>query len=68
VNVILNRKGLSASKAINLFYKQIKIQRDIPFEIHIPNKITRKAMDESTKGKKIKKFKNIKELFEDLDK
>lgn len=34
---ILNTLGISASNAINMFYKQIILNRGLPFEVKIPN-------------------------------
>lgn len=33
---ILNSLGISVSNAINMFYKQIVLQRGIPFELKMP--------------------------------
>lgn len=33
---ILNTLGIPASNAINMFYKQIILQRGLPFEVKIP--------------------------------
>jgi len=33
---ILSTLGISASSAINMFYKQIILQRGLPFEVKIP--------------------------------
>ena len=63
---ILNKLGLSTSEAFNLFYHQIILKNGIPFEIKIPNFITKKTFEDSDKNKNIKTFKNKKELFDDL--
>ena len=34
---ILSTLGLSASSAINMFYKQIVLQRGLPFDVKIPS-------------------------------
>ncbi|MDO4619476.1 MAG: type II toxin-antitoxin system RelB/DinJ family antitoxin [Lachnospiraceae bacterium] len=34
---ILSALGIPASNAINMFYKQIILQRGLPFEVKIPN-------------------------------
>ncbi len=33
---ILKRLGLSVSKSFELFYRQVIVQRGLPFELHIP--------------------------------
>ena len=35
---ILSTLGISASNAINMFYKQIILQRGLPFEVKIPER------------------------------
>lgn len=37
---ILNELGISASTAINMFYKQIIIQNGMPFDVKCSNKIS----------------------------
>ena len=36
---ILSTLGIPASNAINMFYKQIILQRGLPFEVKIPDKM-----------------------------
>ena len=36
---ILSALGISASNAINMFYKQIILQRGLPFEVKIPESV-----------------------------
>ncbi len=64
--------GLTASAAINLFYKQVIRTNSIPFELKTekPNKVTRKALREvemmDKNPDKYKGFKSTKDLMEDL--
>ena len=67
VESILNKLGLSISDAIVLYMSQIKLNNGLPFDVRIPNKITRKALDEADQGKNLRKAKNIKDLFKQLD-
>jgi DNA-damage-inducible protein J len=48
---ILEKIGLNASDAIRLFYKQVTLQKGLPFEVKIPNAATRRAMRELDEGK-----------------
>ncbi|MGE4496447.1 MAG: type II toxin-antitoxin system RelB/DinJ family antitoxin [Deferribacterales bacterium] len=66
-NDILSALGLTASEAVNIFYSQIVLNNGIPFEIKLPNKETREAIEEARSGKSTKRFKNVDELFEDLN-
>lgn len=66
VEVIFNKLGLTSTEAINIFYKQVRLRKGIPFEIKIPNKTTVKAFKDSESGKNLKSFRNIDKLLEDL--
>jgi len=63
---ILDQIGLSYSQAISVFNKMIVLNKGLPFELKIPNNETKQALYE-LENKKGKTFKNIDELFDDLD-
>jgi antitoxin component of RelBE/YafQ-DinJ toxin-antitoxin module len=46
--------------------KQRKLHKGIPFAVEIPNAETRKAIEDSRKGKNLVKVKNAAELFKEL--
>ena len=62
---ILKELGLSVSKSFELFYRQVIAHRGLPFELHVPNEKTIKAIEESRQGKG-KTFSTAQELFDDL--
>ena len=76
---ILSKLGISASSAINMFYKQIILQQGLPFEVKLPSeKITdisqlsekelneklEKAYEDMLKGR----TRNAKDVFSDIRK
>ena len=63
---ILNDLGLNYSQAISVFNKMIVLNNGLPFEVKIQNTKTKKALKE-LENKEGKTFKNIDELFDDLD-
>lgn len=63
---ILNDLGLNYSQAISVFNKMIVLNNGLPFEVKIQNTKTKKALKE-LENKNGKTFKNIDELFDDLD-
>jgi DNA-damage-inducible protein J len=63
---ILSQMGLNYSQAISVFNNMIVLNKGLPFELKIPNNDTKKALQE-LKTKKGKSFKNVDELFDDLD-
>ncbi len=66
VEKIFSMLGITSTEAINIFYRQVRLRKGIPFEIKIPNKETLKAFKDSEKGKNSKSFKNISDLLKDL--
>ena len=62
---ILHRLGLSVSKSFELFYRQVIAQHGLPFELHIPNEKTMKAI-ENSREEKGQRFSSARELFDDL--
>ena len=66
VESIFSELGLTSTEAINIFYKQVRLRNGIPFEVKIPNKLTRKSFKDSESDKNVKSFKNIDELLKDL--
>ena len=63
---ILKQIGLSSAEAIRIFYKQIELNRGIPFDVKVPNKVTEATLIKSTKGEEIYQAKDADELFSEL--
>ena len=45
--------GLNATQAITLFYRQIEINRGLPFLLRVPNETTRQTLDNNDCGKNL---------------
>ncbi|MCK5848957.1 MAG: type II toxin-antitoxin system RelB/DinJ family antitoxin [Caldisericia bacterium] len=76
---ILSTLGISSSSAVNMFYKQIVLQRGIPFELKLPKKklIDMSKVTDETINKELEKgytdvkegkVKTAKEVFNDIRK
>ena len=66
---ILAALGMNASTAITLFYTQLVRQRDMPFELKLPNEQTLAAIAETKAPRfrqQAKRYKNATELLSDL--
>lgn len=63
---ILKKIGLTSSQAINALYAQIVMLQGLPFELKIPNKETRLAMEELEEGGG-KTFSSFQDMIDDLD-
>ncbi len=66
VDSILKELGLSTSEAINLFYKQIKLRKGLPFQVVIPNDLTKKTFKETDKNLNIIESETAEEMFKKL--
>ncbi len=66
VEDILAQLGLTASETVHLLYRQIKLQRGLPFDVRIPSVLTARTLNASKSGRNVKRFGSKKELFADL--
>ena len=65
--LIFEELGINTTEAIRIFFKQVKLQRGLPFEMKIPNEITEEAILDAKTRKNVSSFESEDELFEDLD-
>ncbi|HLR32624.1 MAG TPA: type II toxin-antitoxin system RelB/DinJ family antitoxin [Fodinibius sp.] len=65
--LIFEELGINTTEAIRIFFKQVKLQRGLPFEMKIPNEITEDAILDAKTRKNLTSLENSDELFEDLD-
>ena len=47
---ILEYIGMSYAQAVNMFNRMIVLERGLPFEVKIPNEVTKNAMKEALEG------------------
>lgn len=66
VEDILAELGLTASQTVHLLYRQIKLQRGLPFDVRVPNALTARTLKASRGGRGVKRFGSKKELYADL--
>jgi DNA-damage-inducible protein J len=55
---ILNELGLTTTQAVSLFFKQISLNKGLPFAVEIPNEQTIKAIEDGLNKRNIKTFEN----------
>lgn len=60
---VLDALGLSTTDAIRVFFKQIVHFRGIPFDVRLPNRTTRKAMEQARKSQYLKSFHSAENHF-----
>lgn len=61
---VLRTLGVNTTSAVTMFLKQISLRKGIPFDIHIPNKNTQRALDE--KLDKRTAYRNADKLMSDI--
>ena len=63
---IFHRLGLTTTQAITLFYKQVELRKGLPFDIAIPNEITRQTFDDTDAGRHLMMCDGADDMFEKL--
>lgn len=56
VEKVFRSLGINTSDAIRMFLTQVTLKKGIPFEVKIPNKETRKAMEEIDTNKNLESY------------
>jgi DNA-damage-inducible protein J len=63
---VFKKLGLTATQAITLFYKQVELERGLPFAVRVPNDVTVKALEKARTRQGLENFNTLGDLFEDL--
>jgi DNA-damage-inducible protein J len=66
VEGILKTLGISTTEAINIFFRQVKLKRGLPFPVEIPNEETLKTFRDSEAGKGLVECKGADDLLKKL--
>jgi DNA-damage-inducible protein J len=66
VDEIFQELGLSITEAITLFYRQVKLNRGLPFDVRIPNETTVKAFEDTDAGQNVVQCKDTADMFSKL--
>jgi DNA-damage-inducible protein J len=66
VEEILQSLGISTTEAINIFFRQVKLRRGLPFPVEIPNDVTLKAFKDSEEGNGLVRCKDADDMFKKL--
>jgi DNA-damage-inducible protein J len=63
---IFQKLGLTTTQAITLFYKQVELKKGLPFDVVIPNKITRKTFSDTDAGRDLILCTDTDDMFKKL--
>jgi DNA-damage-inducible protein J len=55
--------GLSTTEAITLFYRQVKLNRGLPFDVRIPNAVTQRTFAETDAGENVVRCEDAQDMF-----
>lgn len=66
VETILKKLGLTTTEAINLFYKQVELHQGLPFEVKIPNQITKSTFEKTDNEQEIIPCDSAEDMFNKL--
>jgi DNA-damage-inducible protein J len=63
---IFQKLGLTTTQAITLFYKQVELKKGLPFDVAIPNEITRKTFSDTDAGRNLVICNDVDDMFKKL--
>ena len=63
---LFEKLGLSTTEAITIFYKQVKLRNGLPFNVVVPNKVTRKVLKDTDAGKNLVRCEDAEDMFNKL--
>ena len=64
---LFSELGMSASEAITLFYKQVTVQRGLPFDMRAPNARTVEALRQARDGDGLTEYASLECVEASLD-
>ncbi len=63
---IFRKLGLTTTQAITLFYKQVELRNGLPFDVAIPNEITRRTFSDTDAGRDLIVCDDTNDMFKKL--
>jgi DNA-damage-inducible protein J len=64
---VLKALGLTTSQAVNLFFTQVSLNKGIPFDVHLPNEATTKAIKDGLAGRNLHSAAGMDDLIAQLE-
>lgn len=63
---VLEEIGMTPTEAIRVFYRQVIMRRGLPFDVRVPNELTRATFDATDRGEDLHAFDDAKGMLETL--
>lgn len=64
---VFRKLGLTTTQAITLFYKQVELRNGLPFDVAIPNRTTRRTLDDTDAGRNLVICDDVNDMFRNLN-
>lgn len=66
VEKLFKKMGLTTTEAINLFYRQVKLRKGLPFSVVIPNKKTEKVFKDTDAKRNLIRCEDTNDMFDKI--
>ena len=66
VERLFGKLGVTTTEAITLFYRQVKMRKGLPFDVVVPNRTTKKTLEDTDAGKHLVRVEDANEMFDKL--
>ena len=66
VENLFKKLGISTTEAINLFYRQVRLRKGLPFSVVIPNKTTERVFKDTDAGRNLIRCDDADDMFDNL--
>ena len=63
---VFHNLGLTTTQAITLFYKQVELRNGLPFDVVIPNEVTRRTFEDTDSGANLVVCEDEEDMFRKL--
>jgi DNA-damage-inducible protein J len=63
---IFHRLGLTATQAITMFYRQVELREGLPFDVAIPNAVTKRTFSSTDAGSELVICEDADDMFRKL--
>lgn len=63
---IFHQLGLTTTQAITLFYRQVELRKGLPFDVALPNDVTRRTFEDTDSGRNLTICDSVDDMFEKL--
>ena len=63
---ILEQLGVNPTQAVTMLYRQVVMLQGLPFDVKVPNTVTRRTFEDTDRGIGLRRHKDADAMFRDL--